>query len=213
MDNRIELEKLLFQVQNAIANVKSAGLLLKRKLQANSAVPNGILQDITELLRKDPKSLFLAGTEAMWADASSVEKVATEAENLKIDLGKEKPSTLLEYAVKENEKILAAIPDLKAGSAKHNDFIQAREKLLDWKSRMEGLHTRWYEYQLAVKTNSDRELHSDPFAIEAEADCEFAFGGTKNTTITITRMDQLPDSNTPSEQVLSVVGECSSPPK
>ena len=298
--NREELDRLLDQIQKAVASVTLAGRLLREKLQANSPVPNGILQDINDMVRENPESAFLAGAKANWADASDVKNLRTSAENLKKEVdreksafpafiteqsavvaalqatlsakitslkeqqkekreGAEKPSaeptpvgkrpapaqapvtsaerlassitalegktkeleqakndlltasTSLDWATRENDKILAAIPDLEEGSAKYTAFIEAREKLLDWKARMEALRNRWNEHQDAVAKKSDGELHPNPFDIVAEGDCEFAFGGAKTTTITITRIDQLPGNNNPPEAVLSVVVECTSP--
>ena len=120
-------------------------------------------------------------------------------------------SKLLQWATKENEDILAAIPDLEDGSAKQRAFAEARDKLLDWKARMVSLKARWVEYKTKLAADPGLGLSASPFSVEADGDCEFAFGGTKTTTVTITRVDQLPGNNTSPEQVLAVTIECTSP--
>jgi hypothetical protein len=64
---------------------------------------------------------------------------------------------------------------------------------------MDSLLTRWNDYRNALAHNQDLELHADPFSLVTYGDCEFAFGSTKTTAVTLTRTDQLPGTTTPAE--------------
>jgi hypothetical protein len=119
---------------------------------------------------------------------------------------------LLSWAVAENQRVGAAIPDLEASSTKYSDFQTAQEALLSWKTRMSDLRDRWNSYKTGKKDGKTEEENPSPFSLTASADCEFAFSRTKTTAITLTRADLMPGTTSAApETVLAVSVECTSP--
>jgi hypothetical protein len=110
---------------------------------------------------------------------------------------------LLSSATVANAKISGGLPEIQPGGQKYSDFVAARDQLLDWKTRMETLRTRWQAFQ------SNPAYNQDPFSLQTEASCEFGFSRTKSTAVALTRVDRMPGTTgTNPETVLSVTVEC-----
>jgi len=118
---------------------------------------------------------------------------------------------LLDWAIGENQRVLAAIPDLEGTSSKYADFRTAQEALVTWQTRMTDLRDRWNAYEATQQGKTEAE-NPNPFSLSTSADCEFAFSRTKTTAVTLTRVDLMPGTtSTGPETVLSVNVVCTSP--
>jgi hypothetical protein len=85
-------------------------------------------------------------------------------------------------------------------------FASDQEILLRWNAKMQSKLTAW-------NAHSADPTKPDPFAKSADpATCEFAFSTTKDTVVTLTRLDLTPGVQSPTPQtMLTVTVECTSP--
>jgi hypothetical protein len=117
-------------------------------------------------------------------------------------------AAFLSLAKSQNARITAGLPEIRQDGQKYLDFVAARNQLLYWKDRMETLSRR----RGAFESSSGPSPSPDPFSFQMEGTCEFSFSRTKTTSITLTRVDQMPGTTAANpETVLSVTVECTSP--
>ena len=168
------------------------------------------LTDLEQTLNTKAKTASGDDQKALQSEA---QRVHTTADNLD-DKTKQltKTTSLLGWATTENQRVVAAIPDLEASSTKYTDFETAQEALISWKTRMSDLRDRWKAYKTAKDNGKTEEENPSPFSLTVSADCEFAFSRTKTTAITLTRADLMPGTTSAApETVLAVSVECTSP--
>ena len=115
---------------------------------------------------------------------------------------------LVGWEITTNSQTLSAVADLDVSGTKYTAFRSAQDALVTWKRKMETLLGNWNKFKNSAANAPD------PFSLEIQTDCGFAFSRTKTNALTLTRIDRLPGSTTtpvPSETVLSVTVECTSP--
>jgi hypothetical protein len=159
-------------------------------------------------------ALQVQGAAKKTGDESLVEAdrslVATALEG--IDQSKQQLSSasgLLSWAIAENEQMETALSNLDGTGDKYKSFQQAQTVLSGWQQQMLRVQTAW---DLHSAQGADEALNPDPFTMRIAGMCDYAFASTKQTAITLTATDQLPDKSAAAPAtVLSVTVECASP--
>jgi hypothetical protein len=160
----------------------------------------GELNSLIEKIKSAGKKLSDKDEAQVELLSKVVKNVEAEQKNLAQAL------TVLDWDTKVNNQILAAVPDLDQGGAKYGTFRAAQDALVTWKRKMENLQELWEAY------SSKPDEQPNPFSSGINADCEFAFSRTKQTTITLAQTDLMPGSTSAaSTTILSVIVECTSP--
>jgi hypothetical protein len=118
-------------------------------------------------------------------------------------------SGLLNWATAENNQMETSLSNLDGSGDKFKAFQQAQAQLSDWQQQMVRIKTAW---DLHSAQGADQTLNPDPFAMHIPGTCNYAFASTKQTVITLTATDLLPDKSAAAPAtVLSVTVECASP--
>ena len=95
---------------------------------------------------------------------------------------------------------------LSPSSSTYSNFAAAQAALVHWRDKMASILDAWN------KSQANPPGGPDPFAMSRSADCGFAFSRTKDTVVTLTRIDLTPGLSNPTAQtVLTVTVECTSP--
>ena len=116
---------------------------------------------------------------------------------------------LLTAAVAQNTTAAAGVAALLPPSATYTQFAATQDGLRGWRDKMS---TTLAAYAAWKSDTATPRTHADPFAIERAATCDFAFSRTKQTVLTLSRIDMMPGAaSTSPETVLTVTVECTSP--
>jgi hypothetical protein len=116
--------------------------------------------------------------------------------------------TLVSTAINQNTADVAAVTALLPSSPAYTSFLNARAALLQWKAKMTTTLENWKNSKANPRTAAD------PFSKESDYEnCGFAFSGTKDDVVTLTRVDLAPGATnaSPPPVVLTVKIECTSP--
>ena len=115
-------------------------------------------------------------------------------------------ASFLNSAAATNDQMQTALADLDPSGDKYKAFQQGQAQLIDWQKQMMQIRTDWDRHTAHPMENPD------PFEMRLVATCDYAFASTKQTLITLTATDQLPDKSAAgAATVLSVTAECASP--
>ncbi|MGD0905211.1 MAG: hypothetical protein ABR924_20145 [Terracidiphilus sp.] len=107
-------------------------------------------------------------------------------------------------AIAQNATAVTAAAALAPGSTTYANFMSAQQALVGWQQKMTSTKAKWDAYVGGTSW-------VNPFAMSRPADCGFAFSSTKDTVVTLTRVDLTPGLVNPTAQpVLSVTVECTS---
>jgi len=116
---------------------------------------------------------------------------------------------LVSWGVSVNDGLETALSSLDTTGSGYKAFQQAQASLSDWQQQMLKVKSAW---DLHSAPGADQSLHPDPFVMRFSGNCDYAFSTTKQTAITLTAVDQLPDKSAAAPAtVLSVTIECASP--
>jgi hypothetical protein len=112
-------------------------------------------------------------------------------------------------AIAQNATTVTGVNTLAPTSSTYSAFVADHESLSRWQAKMTSKLAAW-------KLHQDKPLDPsapDPFArTSSPATCAFAFSRTKDTVVTLTRVDLTPATVPPAPQtVLTVTVECTSP--
>src|SRR6185437_7857467 len=115
--------------------------------------------------------------------------------------------TLVAIAISKNTTDATAVAALLPSSTAYSSFSNALNALLRWKAKMSATLNSWKAFK------ADPKKAKDPFSRESGYEnCGFAFSSTKDTVVTLTRVDLMPGAtNTSPQTVLTVKIECTSP--
>jgi hypothetical protein len=115
-------------------------------------------------------------------------------------------SNFLNSASAANDQMETSLSSLDYAGDKYKAFQQAQAQLQDWQKQMSKVKSDWENYTTNPAQNAN------PFEMRIAGTCDYAFASTKQTAITLTAADQLPDKTAASPAtVLSVTIECASP--
>ena len=115
----------------------------------------------------------------------------------------------LNSATATSDQMETAVSNIDGAGDKYKAFQQAQALLSDWQQQMIKIKTAWDLYSAP---GADQRLNPNPFTIRMIGTCDYAFSSTKQTAITLTASDQLPDKSAAAPAtVLSVTVECASP--
>src|SRR5713226_232158 len=159
-------------------------------LESSKGELNSLVTKLTSAAKK-PSEKDQAQTDAL---ANAIKNVETEQQNLT------QATSILDWDIKVNGQITTAVQDVDQSGVKYTAFQTAQDALVTWKRKMENLQRLWQAYS---KTPTEGP---NPFSMQIDADCEFAFSRTKQTTVTLVQTDLLPGStSTTPTNVLSVI--------
>lgn len=115
-------------------------------------------------------------------------------------------ANFLNSALAANDQMETSLSSLDYAGDKYKAFQQAQAQLQDWQKQMSKVKSDWENYTTNPAQNGN------PFEMRIAGTCDYAFASTKQTAITLTATDQLPDKTAASPAtVLSVTIECASP--
>jgi len=145
-----------------------------------------------------------AEKELIESTSADVEKVLAEVRGANTNLAN--ASDTLDWATSTNNAIETALSNMVSSSATYKDFQKAQAALVAWRVTLVDTKNELTAY-------SQDKLHNpDPFSTSFDAGCDYTFSTTKQTTLTLTVIDNLPDkSATAPSNVLSLTVECASP--
>jgi hypothetical protein len=118
-------------------------------------------------------------------------------------------AAFLNSGIATNDQMETALSNLDISGDKYKAFQQGQAQLSDWQQQMVRIKTAW---DLHSAPAADQYLNPDPFTMRIAGSCDYAFASTKQTAVTLTATDQLPDKSAAAPAtVLSVTVECASP--
>lgn len=167
-----------------------------------------VKNDLDQFARQIQGGATAAGDKnAVEDDRSKIKTALDEIDTSNIDLNT--GYAFLSSAIATSDQMETAVSNLDRAGDKYKAFQQAQAQLSDWHQQMIKINTDW---DLHSAVGADQQLHPDPFSMRISGTCDYAFSSTKQTAVTLTATDQLPDksANAPAT-VLSVTIECASP--
>lgn len=133
-----------------------------------------------------------------------VEQVLGEVNLAKANL--QNAAQTLDWAIATNSALQSAISDMGPTSDKYRAFQTAQAALAKWRDTLVNKKAVLDAYV------QDKVHNPDPFSTSFSAGCDYTFSTTKQNTLKLAIIDQLPDksADAPSD-VLSLIIECASP--
>ncbi len=150
-------------------------------------------------------------TEGNQSDRDLVQETIQELETKLDEVSKatiklQRGSDTLNWAITQNTAMQTALSNLDGGSDKYKSFQTAQATLVQWMHNMMSLRDVWDSYK--KKPNET----PNPFETSFSAGCDYTFATTKQNSIKLTQVDNLPDKTAaPPAEVLSVTMQCASP--
>ena len=114
---------------------------------------------------------------------------------------------LVTAAITQSAIDVASAAAMSPSSSAYTSFVNGKNALAQWKAKMAATLEDWKGSKANPKTAKD------PFSKESDFEnCGFAFSSTKDTVVTLTRVDLTPGaSNTAPQTMLTVKIECTTP--